>query len=161
MASRLFQTIVGVGIALSAASMGCADPGEEASSKGESAINSETSSTTPAAPAADAAAPDAGPNWDAFCDATWPTTKGGVLFPGCVDPQNECDRSTAFDCAVPSDTGPGVCKADWLSQTLAVCVGGTWTCKPGKVKSSTCTCFEWEGGTTCPAADGGTAQAAE
>ena len=151
MASKLFHTIVGVGIALSAAA-GCAAPGEEAV-RDESALSGES---TPAQ-TAPAATPDAGPNWDAFCDASWPTTKGGVLpLPACIDPNHECDIEEAEACAKP--LGDGVCDGDLWPQPLTVCVDKQWTCKPGKVKASTCTCWTWEGGPSCATREEATAR---
>jgi hypothetical protein len=153
MASKLFHTIVGFGIALGAASLGCSASTDESGATGESALTEPSKEQTP--PCAGDGGADSGPDWSAFCDATWPTTKGGTQkFPQCVDPNNECDRAQVFECS-ESVGEDGACNADKM-WTLSVCVNGTWQCKPGRVKTESCTC--WIGGdwTDCPATDGGT-----
>jgi hypothetical protein len=143
MSSRLFHTIVGVGIALGAAtSVGCANATPEDATATESAL-SEKQATNP----------DPGPDADAFCDATWPTTKGAFLRPppACVDPTGACQDSEErfFPCA-QSDDGQ-VCQSpegDFFGQFYSVCFEGHWQCKPGKIPSNSCVC--WEGSPGCP-----------
>jgi hypothetical protein len=144
MSSRLFHTIVGVGIALGAAtSVGCASATPDDSTATESALSDNQ-----------ATSPDPGPDVDAFCDATWPTTKGAFLRPppACVDPTGACQaEARPFPCA-QSDDGQ-VCK--WpddgsFRQFYSVCFDGHWQCKPGKIPSNSCVC--WEGNPACPPA---------
>jgi hypothetical protein len=156
MASRLFHTIVGVGISLSAAACSSA-PAEEPIAHDDSsylsgtpstpAPTAPTTSTPPKPPCTDAGTPT-GPDWDAFCDATWPTTKGGVIpVAECIDPKHECkDKGDPFECATPGKA-PGACAA--FDQFLSVCAEKTWQCKPGRINTKDCKCWEWDGGTTC------------
>lgn len=141
MASRLFHTIVGVGISLSAVACSSA-PAQEPVAHDDSSYLSEK----PSPPCTDAGTPT-GPDWDAFCDATWPTTKGGVLpLAECIDPKHECkDKGEPFDCAKPGKA-PGSCQAGAF---LSVCADETWQCKPGRINAKECECWEWDGGTTC------------
>ncbi len=156
MASKLFHTVVGFGIALGAASLGCSAEATSTDSTDESALTEPASKPAETTPPCHADAGDAGPDWSAFCDATWPTTKGGVQpFPACVDPNNECNRSEVFDCAIA--LADGACKADGRA-TLAVCAEAKWQCKPGRVRTEDCKCWVWgdgEGESDCPAQDAG------
>ena len=80
MASKLFHTIVGFGISLGAA-VACGGESETRVHEGSAGDGGVT-------PPGDAG-PDAPP--DAFCDASWPTTKGQPPPPlDCVDPRGEC-----------------------------------------------------------------------
>ena len=111
MASRLFQAVVGVGIAMGGALAACGDVTSEetpeaadaAPANGDAKAKADGTThddggapdavviVTDAAPAVDAAI-DAPKDviLDAFCDAPWPTTKGSPPVPACVDPLGEC-----------------------------------------------------------------------
>jgi len=166
--SKLFHTIVGVGIAVGAAacassssSSGSTDRAAQddsayltdknaPSTSSSSGAPSTPSTPSPPPPPCDDAGATKGPDWDAFCDATWPTTKGGVLpLAECIDPKHECkDEGEPFECAKPSTKTPGACEA--FDVTLTVCAEKTWQCKPGRILADKCECWEWDGGTTCP-----------
>lgn len=112
MSSKLFHTIVAVGITLGAAACAASEP---QTSSDENAITA----------AADNAGADKGAIVNAFCDAAWPTTKGGTArplhsTPACVDPTNACaNAGDPFPCAEPQNFGCNV----------SVCVEGAWQCK--------------------------------
>src|SRR5262245_36740621 len=96
MASRLFHTVFGVGIALSAASVGCSSSAETTGVADESALIS-ASGTETRNPSATDRSGDAGPDWSAFCDAV-------EVFhhprPACIDPHNECrNQGGPFECS--------------------------------------------------------------
>lgn len=135
MSSKLFHTVVAFGIALSGAA--CAEaPAEETQSE-ESAV---------------VAPPAQGPDWDAFCDATWPTTKGGTqTLPACIDPQNQCEQTQTESCFTKVGDAGACTWGLWLDDFVAVCTGPeTWQCKPGKMKGSECKCWVEPGQTECP-----------
>lgn len=129
--TKLFHTIVGVGIALGAAtSVGCSSA-PEAPASAEAALVGDDAPRPP------------GPDANAFCDATWPTTKGAHLRPppACIDPTGACAEQGRPIRCVPVDNG--VCAGwGWDNTFYSVCVDGEWECKPGKIPVSDCTCFE-------------------
>ncbi|MBK6696578.1 MAG: hypothetical protein IPG50_30975 [Myxococcales bacterium] len=117
MSSRLFKAIVGAGIALGATSVACGRFADESNAEvgqptspavgtpGPAAtVSTSADGAAAALPEADAntdAEADAGVSEvdgsadvlvDAFCDNTWPTTKGhgGELPSICVDPTGAC-----------------------------------------------------------------------
>jgi hypothetical protein len=148
MSSKLFHTIVGVGISLGAASIGCSSPAEERAGLEDTALTVASNPPAETAkPAADADK-DAGSIFDAFCDATWPTTKGSPHRPppACIDPTGACSsQGRPFNCAPERDDA--TCSS-WPLH-LSVCVGGAWQCKPGKKPADQCTC--WDGDPACVA----------
>jgi hypothetical protein len=127
MASKLFHTLVGFGISLGAA-VACGGAtgtiGNEGSA-GDSGMDPGDAGT------------DAPP--DAFCDASWPTTKGQPPPPlDCVDPLGECAHlGYPSRCGTP--TAPWTCEG---SETAAYCVDGQWSCEPhGRVPRDECRCW--------------------
>jgi hypothetical protein len=141
MSSKLFHTIVAVGIALGGATVGCSSPADDGQATSHDELTSASGQTANDTPPADPSAPSANPDAGAFCDATWPTTKGGIHHhppPACVDPTGACRNQTPFECVSVTD---GVCGG--IDTYFSVCVDGAWTCNPGKMPSSSCTC--WEG----------------
>jgi hypothetical protein len=155
MASRLFHTIVGVGISLSLASLACSAPSEQTTgSSDESALTTgdqtpagDNAKETPApAPSADpqqATDYDAGPTPDAFCDAVWPTTKGaGSHAPACANPNHECggapDYADAFECVSLAADGTSCVRGRGV---YSVCLEGAWACRPGQKRRWQCTSF--------------------
>jgi hypothetical protein len=159
MSSKLFHTIVGVGIALGVASLGCSNAAEEPVSSGEGAMS--YTGTDPTSPPANPTPPatDPGALCDAFDDTSWPTTKGGHHHPppppppACIDPTGVCTaHSQPFDCTPVN--AAGACTFEGGSRFYySVCVDGAWQCKPGKKKVDDCTC--WDGDPAC-ASDSGT-----
>lgn len=85
MTSRLFHTVVAVGLSLGAMTAGCAaEPAQETGTD-----TAEVSTYTPATEPV--TTPTVTP--DRFCEVPWPTTKGGnkpAESQACIDPQNEC-----------------------------------------------------------------------
>jgi hypothetical protein len=140
MSSKLFHTIVAVGITLGAASaVGCAatPDGESTTATGNALAASDTPANGNAA--------DAGPDADAFCDAVWPTTKGGLHhhpLPQCIDPTGACAHLAdgPFECS--GVDAHDVCTDDLT--TASVCIDGAWACKPGRKPLDSCTCFTGE-----------------
>ena len=129
MASKLFHTLVGFGIALGTA-VAC---GGTSSPEGSGDDAGAGSSAQPAD-----AGTDAPP--DAFCDASWPTTKGQQGPPlHCVDPLGECAHlGLPPRCATL--TGPWLCS---LIRHAAFCVEGEWSCEPGgRVPTTECRCWD-------------------
>lgn len=153
--SRLFHTIVVVGINLGA-SAGC---GGLASGPGD-APGTAGSSGTGATPDASADAIAA-----AFCDVPWPTTKGNntVLttpLPPCVDPGNACKDEridTVGPCLPVQADGCLVAPATFYYPN---CRGGAWVCPPTTASSNatpagSCSCpGQFRGSARCT--DGGT-----
>jgi hypothetical protein len=156
--SRLFHTIVVVGINLGA-SAGC---GGLASGPGDAPANASSSSggssSGAAAPTGDAAPPDAVAA--AFCDVAWPTTKGNntVLttpLPPCIDPGNACKEvriDTVGPCLPVQADGCLVAPATFYYPN---CRGGAWVCPPPTASSNatpagTCACLgQFRGGARC------------
>src|SRR4051794_36976897 len=113
MTSRLFHTVVGVGLSLGAMTMGCAadptpDTGSdtaEVSSYGQPAEPAPTTAPTTTAPA------PAGEK-DRFCETAWPTTKGGPrpsLSKACIDPEGECGQYPGVHFIGTRDYGGDTC----------------------------------------------------
>jgi hypothetical protein len=151
MLSRLFHTIVGVGISLAASACGGAI---------ESAAPNERDASTP--PTDAAVAFDAGVDASldvsvkdaardviehAFCDAAWPTTKGQPRRPACTNPKNECATTTQGP-----DVGDGSVTTGWCFDLLGPnhcggrpqwdhCVSGQWVCAPGSIGQAGCRCY--------------------
>lgn len=159
-ASRLFHTIVVVGINLGA-SAGCgglaSGPGD-APGTAQSSGSSNAGSSGTATSTADAAPPDA--IAAAFCDVPWPTTKGNntVLttpLPPCVDPGNACKDEridTVGPCLPVQADGCLVAPATFYYPN---CRDGAWVCPPPTAASNatpagTCSCLgQFRGGARC------------
>ncbi len=153
-ASRLFHTIVVVGISLGA-SAGC---GGLAAGPDDAPANASSSGSSGAAARADAAPPDA--IAAAFCDVPWPTTKGNntVLttpLPPCVDPSAACADEridTVGPCLAVETDG---CLDDPAAFFYPNCRGGAWVCPPSTASSNAtprgaCSCAEqFRGGARC------------
>lgn len=135
MTSRLFHTVVAVGISLGAAA--CSAEAVDETVTTENAVSADAVQNPDQVVA------------DAFCDATWPTTKGSFLRPppACVDPNDECESRPAFECVTATEDN--ACSG--FAGFYPVCKAGTWECKPGKIRQDQCRCWEWEGGSTCEA----------
>ena len=136
--SKLFHTIVAVGIALgSASAVGCASPSDGDS---QAATDNALYGTNDPAPANNADAGTNNPDAGAFCDVPWPTTKGGLHHrppPACIDPTHACANVAGgpVECA-PIDAH-GVCGWD---TKISVCVNGAWVCNPGEQEVTICKC---------------------
>lgn len=138
MTSKLFHTVVGVGIALGAMSVGCAaEPGSDSSS---SASADTTTTTNPSQPANDQ---------DRYCSGAWPTTKRGGR-PGaqqaCIDPKNECGAypgggTFSWDFCFRADA-KNVCSDDQSTNVWKICKdtsdGPKWECPTGTVEGDQC-----------------------
>jgi hypothetical protein len=108
MASRLFQSVVGAGIALGVAQAGCSADVGDSGGKTEAPVDSILL---------------------AFCDAPWPTTKGAMVTqpPACDDPLAACAGAPFLRVACPSPAA----SATWACTTGAIfpaCVGRQWVC---------------------------------
>lgn len=154
--SRLFHTIVVVGINLGASS-GC---GGLASGPGDAPGTAQSSGSSNAG--SSGASADAGVDAiaAAFCDVPWPTTKGNntVLttpLPPCVDPGNACKDEridTVGPCLPVQADGCLVAPATFYYPN---CRGGAWVCPPPTAASNatpagTCSCLgQFRGGARC------------
>ncbi len=154
--SRLFHTIVVVGINLGA-SAGC---GGLASGPGDAPGTAQSSGSSNAG--SSGASADAGVDAiaAAFCDVPWPTTKGNntVLttpLPPCVDPGNACKDEridTVGPCLPVQADGCLVAPATFYYPN---CRGGAWVCPPPTAASNatpagTCSCLgQFRGGARC------------
>jgi hypothetical protein len=161
MSSKLFRAVVGIGISIGTASAACFGA---TSGAADSNVDGTTVPTPIPAPVhsdaaaavepTDAQAPDARDLADAasdapfdayltaFCDAAWPTTKGGVFSPTCGDIAPCADAGRAPQChprlsATNCESAP----------TPAWCVGGGWQCAIGSVPAAECSCWDNQG---CP-----------
>lgn len=163
--SRLFQAVVGVGIALAGASAACfgsAEPAADSSTSpaatGYEPRPSDDASNPP--PAADATTTDATPDVvaprdagadvvldappDAFCDASWPTTKGDRNGPTC-GPIADChDSGPAPQCIGVNANGT----CDGTGPAVAWCMNGQWQCSTNTIPREACKCFVGQAG--CP-----------
>ena len=114
MTSKLFHSLVGVGMALGAGSA-C------------------SATVDHAEPAAATAEPLTQP--EAFCDRPWPTTKGNPAPLVCTQPSPECAKAGRPQLCFEAET-PGAC--DWSKGHAAVCVGGRWQCPSGTTPRDAC-----------------------
>lgn len=165
--SRLFQAVVGVGIALATVSVACfdhADPAADPSTGPEtadSATHDDGARTGgDASPTGDATTTDATPDVvtpvdagadvvldappDAFCDASWPTTKGDRSGPTCGAVANCHDAGPAPWCMTVNAGG----SCDGTGPAVAWCIGGQWRCSTNTIPREACTCFVGQAG--CP-----------
>lgn len=147
MASKLFRAVVGVGISLGTASAACLG----SSSPAPDATADEAS--TPAPPSPDAGdAPESSADattdalLDAFCDASWPTTKGNHAGgPTCGDTVDCHEAGPSPYCFKQVDPVASIC--DTAPVLPAWCVGGSWQCSADGVPAEQCRCWV---GQTCP-----------
>ncbi len=128
MSSRLYRAIVGVGISLGTTVGACSGALENSPDGNDTARK--------------------GAILDAFCDATWPTTKGNSGGPTCgpVAACAEAGRApTCYEALAPS-----VCNAD-SPGSAAWCVGDQWACSMASVTYTSCKCWgPLEAGASCP-----------
>jgi hypothetical protein len=139
MTSKLFQAVVGVGIAMGAVACAAAPDGGSSAGVGEAALLESSAAPNPAA----------------FCEVAWPTTKGTTLvapIPACVDPKHECaDAGQPSACL--EETPDGVCTGEAI---FSFCIDGKWQCKPGmrpqpvgEFVGESCRCIQAAGTHTC------------
>lgn len=163
--SRLFQAVVGVGIALATVSAACfdhADPAADPSTDPDATASArnDAPSADDASPTGDATTSDATPDVvtpvdasadvildappDAFCDASWPTTKGDRNGPTC-GPIADChDSGPAPWCMTINAAGT----CDGTGPAVAWCMNGQWRCSTNTIPREACTCFVGQAG--CP-----------
>jgi hypothetical protein len=137
MNSKLFHTIVGVGIALGAISMtGCAEPADETSTSGSELQTGDKPAT------------EQGPSRDAFDDNCWPTTKGSPpCLPPPIDPDAACrPLGEPFRCVVASS--PTSCQVSSIQS--ARCIDEEWKCASGQIPLNSCECWVGEPGCDAP-----------
>lgn len=127
MASKLFHTLVGFGISLGAA-VACGGAAETIGHEGAAGDGARVPGD---------AGTDAPP--DAFCDASWPTTKGAPEPPlDCVDPLGECAH-LGYPIRCGTLIAPWTCDS---VETAAFCVEGQWSCEPhDRVPVTECRCW--------------------
>jgi hypothetical protein len=167
MASRLFRAVVGIGISLGTASVACfggtddppaaspdaaqADPADSARTQVDGATSSDAGAPdvrvqgdADAGDAAPDAPKDAG--LDAFCDASWPTTKGNPGGPTCGDVTGCADAGYQPRCVVQTASSPVTCNPN-VDAFPAWCVSTQWQCSEGSVPQEQCECWV---GVSCP-----------
>lgn len=150
MASKLFHAVVGFGISLGAATVGCLGAISDSAETGGDATRSPPSNTdgdtatSPPPTTGDAraveAAVDAGRDAivdAAFCDAAWPTTKGSAADPrSCVDPKGECAEA-GWPTACYKLAPDGTC--DFDNAFATTCSAGQWQpCPSGSSPAGEC-----------------------
>lgn len=167
MNSKLRPTLVGMGIAFGATLPGClgrasADrdgpsdrvqdpdgPEEYEVQDGQEPLGDDFDD--PAAPDDDQApAEDNDPTIAAFCDATWPPTKGrpDPPTPLCVDPDDECQGvDLPRQCYRLIDER--TCNYEEPFTGPLYCVDGAWECPPGSTVGFTCLDDECENECIC------------
>jgi hypothetical protein len=167
MSSRLFHTVVGLGIALGAQGVAClgggdATPASDAteggaapspSASGTAASDASKPDATIGAADGAATAPDSGASdaprdviLDAFCDAAWPTTKAnGGAGPTCGAVDACKDAGLAPHCFGVTAETPLTCDSKRIFP--AWCVDGAWRCTTGTAREDACKC--WSTG-LCP-----------
>lgn len=176
MTSKLRPTLVGMGIALGATLPGClgkSDSDEDGSSDRSRVPDSEAYVAEPSeqeflppgeSPSAAGGGdsppvdePMTDPTLAAFCDSTWPPTKGrpDPPTPLCVDPGNECDGvELPRQCYAIIDER--TCNYDEPFTGPLHCVDGAWECPPGSTVGFSCVDDECESECVCwgPLPDG-------
>jgi hypothetical protein len=151
MTSKLFHTVVGFGIALGAATMGCSAESADGSVSANSAETTTSNDTTQPAPKA-----------DPFCEVGWPTTKGGprpARQQACIDPQNQCGAYPGLTglhtsrevCVKAADVHS--CGTDEQDDAFMFCkdnADGThgWACPSGTIPVDQCVWGSGDTGTT-------------
>lgn len=164
MASKLFQAIVGVGIAIGTtmACSGKTSPIDPATSDADTDASDRrihdmrdasahdgdhVEDATHADAHVDHDASDAelivdasvDVILDAFCDAAWPTTKGNVGPSSCIDPTGACaDAGTPLRCHAV--VAPNVCSS--ATAVASTCVAAHWECPPSTIPVEQCWCWD-------------------
>lgn len=142
MTSRLFHTVVGVGLALGAMTAGCA-----AEQAPDVATDTAQVSSYESAPA----------TADRFCEVPWPTTKGSrppTLEEAtlCSDPVDACGEYPTgaegwMDSCVKTFTPGDPTTCGFLDEYLLFCKGtgksSEWACPAGTIRATECV---WESG---------------
>lgn len=79
------------------------------------------------------------PTPDAFCDTSWPVTKGGEVhtFPVCLDPTGEC-RAQEPEVACIRGFGSYSCEGAIVAAT---CLEAAWKCPDGWQRLDECPCL--------------------
>jgi hypothetical protein len=152
MSTRLFHAIVGFGIALGTASAACLGAVEDQDQAGADDVATLPDGAVPPAFASDASPGDAAVDVpshdhdasavhdatvDAFCDVTWPTTKGNPSGPTC-GPTEACAEAGAAPWCLAVVTGT---TCDATRTVPARCVAGSWDCGPDAIPGDRCTCW--------------------
>lgn len=167
MTSKLRPTLVGMGIALGATLPGClgrtnsdkdstADRARVPDTEEDEADEQElvppgeppTGPDEEESPPVDEAVYD--PTMAAFCDSTWPPTKGrpDPPTPLCVDPENECEGAEIpRQCYALIDER--TCNYDEPFTGPLHCVDGAWQCPPGSTVGFSCVDDECESECIC------------
>ena len=177
MSTKLFRAVVGLGISIGSAVAACDGAIDAAPLAGDAAANGDAS-TSPDAPAtSDGAAADvqaadvdttdvadggdldvaADAIADAFCDFTWPTTKGSSpILPNCIDPTGVCwDSGMPIRCMNALGSHQCDIATSGIASSCRVDAGG-WACPAGTVPMDQCWCFgELGDGQVCTAPDAG------
>ncbi|MBX3228671.1 MAG: hypothetical protein KIT84_08465 [Labilithrix sp.] len=144
MTSRLFHTVVGVGLALGAMSMGCAAEQAPDAATDTAQVTSYEPATEPVTE------PAAQP--DRFCEVPWPTTKGSpqptpAQAQLCIDPQRECGSYPAQpggwnESCVPTEVAGDVTTCQFTNEFWLFCkdtgASHEWSCPSGTIKVSEC-----------------------
>lgn len=185
MSTKLFRAVVGLGISIGSAVAACdgaADVTPLGDGGGVDAASAADGASTPpdsasvvveasadvveGEDAADASADDASDGAptdalaDAFCDAAWPTTKGQVILPNCLDPSGRCwdaaapircmaalgphqcdiqGSGVAGMCVFTAEAGSSVPDADADAEPAAI--SAAWMCPPNTIPMDQCWCF--------------------
>lgn len=149
MSSRLFHAIVGVGVSVgTTACSGLVDepgPSPVADARDASIARDVWQDTDAKADAAS----DARVIFDAFCDAPWPTTKGGgrpEQRPACTNPEGRCVVVDAgWGGGQPScievtgqQAPPYACNG---REGWDQCFEGQWRCPTGWLRPTECQCL--------------------
>lgn len=93
---------------------------------------------------------DSEPTLAAFCDETWPPTKGSPdpPTPLCVDPHDECEGAPLpYECLALLDDN--VCDYEQRHMDPLYCVDGQWQCPPGSTSGWECEGDECENTCRC------------
>jgi len=143
MTSRLFHTVVAVGLSLGTA-MGCA---AESAPETASDTAEVTTYTAPTGPTTTTPAPTV--EKDRFCEVAWPTTKGGprpAQAQDCIDPAAACGDYPGLQFGYSNETcvrAADVTSCDFeQGEAWQFCkANGTsheWACPAGTVLVSEC-----------------------
>lgn len=148
MYTRLWQAVVGVGLAMGATGSGCLGKAEVSQpvqagddAGGQADVVSADVTEDSGHRDADALPPDV--LQDALCDTSWPTTKGNPGPPPSCEDQLAC-AGAGVDAGVrpwptcASHLGERVCDS---ARAAALCISGAWACPPGYVDARECWCW--------------------
>jgi hypothetical protein len=141
MRSKLYRSVIGVGLSLggATAAVGCSGESSDGSTADPATNGTGGGAGVGGGPT------DGGSDApvDAFCDTAWPTTKGNPPPPPSCEEQAECANVTV-------DGGhrrwlgcrplfaEHVCDFTWVT---SVCEDGAWTCPPDSTPEGTCWCY--------------------